>query len=203
MTIFHNNGSVERLTPEETEHLDRVAHHYNKHVREEVPTRPFEIARIFPESKTYLLGRNKKIGEELQRLMEIDRKINDVFSAFSKKDTRELLLFDNSLKRDDFLFEQKRNKEILACMGSKGKRIRDFNAQLEQARTYPIDRLIRFTHLKAKCIWHNDKTPSMHYYKKKNKVYCFSCKKGGDVLDVVMQQRGCDLREAISFLSNE
>lgn len=203
MTIFKNDGSVTRLTPEETEHIDRVAHHYNKHVREDVPTRPFELARIFPESKTYLLARNKEIAEELQKLQDQDRKISAKLMAFKDKELREEMLRKNEDKRFYLNAERDRNKEVLSCMGTKGKRIRDFNMELERARDYPIDRLIKFTRLKAKCIWHTDRSPSLHYYKKKNKVYCFSCKKGGDVFDVVMQLNNCNLKEAISFLNGE
>jgi len=203
MTIFHNDGSVNRLTTEETEILDRFANNFEEHHRPDVPTRPFEIAQIFPESKTYLLVRNKEIVQELETLLSYDRRINERFSAFSQKDTCDSMLFQNEIKREELLREQSLNKEVLACMGKKGKRIRDFEAEKDRAKSYPIDRLIRFTRFKAKCIWHEDNDPSMHYYKKKNKVYCFSCKKGGDALDVVMQQQNCTLREAISFLNNE
>jgi len=205
MTLFHNDGSVTRLTTEETEILDRFANNFDKHHRVDVPTRAFEIAQIFPESKKkYLLPRKKEIVQELQALLEYDLRINERFSAFSQKDTCDSLLLQNEIKREELLEEQARNKEMLDFMGTRtGRQVRDFSMELERAKSYPIDRLIKFTRLKAKCIWHNDNNPSMHYYKKKNKVYCFSCKKGGDVFDVVMQLNNCNLKEAISFLNGE
>ena len=53
---------------------------------------------------------------------------------------------------------------------------------------------------KRKCIWHDDNNPSMHYFPRTNSVYCFSCGKHGDIIDVVMQLHGCDFRQALKIL---
>lgn len=53
---------------------------------------------------------------------------------------------------------------------------------------------------KRKCIWHNEKTPSMQYYENTNTVYCFGCGKFGDVIEVYRQVNNCSFKEALSAL---
>lgn len=47
---------------------------------------------------------------------------------------------------------------------------------------------------------HSDRTPSLRYYKDNNSWFCFSCNKGGDVIDLVQAMKGCSLKEAVQFL---
>lgn len=74
---------------------------------------------------------------------------------------------------------------------------------LEKAKETLITSLIDFNHAGfAHCLWHKEKTPSLKYYPKENKVYCFSCNKGGDAVDVIMAERGYTFREALKALGN-
>lgn len=73
-------------------------------------------------------------------------------------------------------------------------------SEMEQAKSVPISDFIKFTQGKAKCIWHNDPTPSLHYYKQDNRVFCFGCNKWGDVVDVVMQLENLSFKQAIERL---
>lgn len=72
--------------------------------------------------------------------------------------------------------------------------------EILQAKQYPINKLIEFKEGKAPCLWHSEKTPSMHYYLKSNTVYCFGCGKHGDAIDVIRQIRNCTFTEAIKHL---
>lgn len=70
-----------------------------------------------------------------------------------------------------------------------------------KAKEYPIERLIEFKQGKACCLWHNEKDPSLHYYREQNVVYCFGgCGKSFDAIDVVRQIRGCSFSEAVKLL---
>jgi hypothetical protein len=73
---------------------------------------------------------------------------------------------------------------------------------IEKAKQVPVNNFIQFRGGFARCLWHNDKNPSMHYYKKLNRVKCFSCGKGGDVIDVVQKLHSCSFEEAVRRLSN-
>lgn len=54
-----------------------------------------------------------------------------------------------------------------------------------RARAYPMTRLIDFSYGKALCPFHNEKTPSLHYYPEDNHAYCFgACGRGYDAIDL-------------------
>lgn len=72
-------------------------------------------------------------------------------------------------------------------------------ADVLRARDYPISQLMTFKHRIALCIWHTEKTPSLHLYPT-NTVHCFGCDKTGDAIDVCMQLTNCSFKEALSKL---
>lgn len=78
----------------------------------------------------------------------------------------------------------------------------DFNNdRLTTAKQYPIPNIIKvnFDNF-ARCIWHEDKTPSMKYYEKTNSVYCFGCSKSGDAIDVYAAKNNVSIKVAIDEL---
>lgn len=79
--------------------------------------------------------------------------------------------------------------------------IRDGDS-LERARAVPISEYIQFNKQgNAPCINHDDKHPSMHYFKKNNKVKCFPCGFNGDTIDVVMKLFSLTAGEAIKKIN--
>jgi hypothetical protein len=75
------------------------------------------------------------------------------------------------------------------------------DATKEKARQVPVSNLLEFNNAGfAKCLWHDEKTPSMKYYQKDNRVYCFGCHRHGDVIDVAQEVYKCDFIEAIKKL---
>lgn len=83
----------------------------------------------------------------------------------------------------------------------KPKETEKYEDDVKQAKAYPIDSLLEFNHQsKTKCLWHSDSNPSLHYYQKTNTVFCFSCAKHADSIDIVMELNKCSFKEAIKFL---
>jgi len=72
---------------------------------------------------------------------------------------------------------------------------------VERAKSYPIENLLEFKQRKTNCIWHKEKSPSLHLYKD-NHVYCFGCSKGGDAIDVYQTLNNSSFEEAVNYLSN-
>ncbi len=73
--------------------------------------------------------------------------------------------------------------------------------KLAEAKSVPITNYVDFnTSMFARCLWHDDSNPSMYYYESTNKVYCFSCSEGGDVIDVVMNINDVKLKEALEII---
>ena len=58
---------------------------------------------------------------------------------------------------------------------------------------------------KTLCPWHNDNHPSLTLYERTNEnhCHCFSCGKGGSVIDYVMQHENWSFQEACQWLSHE
>ena len=56
---------------------------------------------------------------------------------------------------------------------------------------------------KALCPCHADTNASMHIYSGSRGWYCFSCGKGGSVIDYVMAAFGCDFQSAIRKINQD
>jgi DNA primase len=82
-----------------------------------------------------------------------------------------------------------------------GKKFEKKDFDIQNYKQVPIGDLLELNNYDfACCVWHNEKTPSMKYYDKTNTVYCFSCNKSGDVIDVVQQINKVDFKGAIDIL---
>lgn len=82
-----------------------------------------------------------------------------------------------------------------------GQEIKKKDFEIQNYKHIPISDFVEFNGYGfANCIWHDEKTPSMKYYDKTNSVYCFSCNKRGDVMDVVQQINNTNLPGAIGIL---
>lgn len=71
------------------------------------------------------------------------------------------------------------------------------------AKAYPISNLIKFNKdKKAVCLFHNEKTPSLHYYPKTNSTYCFGgCGKAYDAIAIYQKQNSTTFPEAVESLN--
>lgn len=75
--------------------------------------------------------------------------------------------------------------------------------KLLRAKEFPIDQLLKFKQNKICCLFHTEKTESLHYYPKTNTCYCFgSCGKRFDSIDIYQKLSGCSFKEAVNKLSN-
>lgn len=53
------------------------------------------------------------------------------------------------------------------------------------------------------CLFHDDKSPSMSVNADKGVWYCHSCGFGGSVIDIVMRQKGMDIKQALKSMAIE
>jgi hypothetical protein len=92
-------------------------------------------------------------------------------------------------------------KKFEKIVGNFGKQFQKKDFDIQNYKHIPISEVMDFNGYGfANCIWHDEKTPSMKYYEKTNSVYCFSCNKNGDVIDVVQQLNKVDFKGAIEIL---
>lgn len=131
------------------------------------------------------MDREKKIIGEIMEMIRIERQ------KFYTPAHLELLLG---------LWNKRREQHLRAWKFWNRPRVDNEN-KIIAAKRIPISGMIQFNREGfAKCVWHQDGHPSMYYYKEANKVYCFSCSKGGDSIDVVQALKSCSLNEALDYL---
>ena len=86
------------------------------------------------------------------------------------------------------------------------KKLKKFENQneLEYAKAVPITDFIKVNgDGKAKCLWHNEKTPSLHVYEDTNSFYCYGCGQHGDVINVVEKIYNITFKEALVVLNKK
>ncbi|TSC77675.1 MAG: DNA primase [Parcubacteria group bacterium Gr01-1014_24] len=59
------------------------------------------------------------------------------------------------------------------------------------------------TNLKAKCPFHNEKTPSFFVSPNRGSYYCFGCGASGDIFTFIEEFEGLDFKGALKFLANK
>lgn len=73
---------------------------------------------------------------------------------------------------------------------------------IEKATAYPIEQLLEFNHSGfAKCLWHEEKSGSLHHDRKRNKVHCFAGCGDYDSIDVYQKINNVSFNEAVRQLS--
>lgn len=71
-----------------------------------------------------------------------------------------------------------------------------------RAKSYPLTNFMEFVKFKACCPFHNEKTPSMHYYPKTNTAHCFGgCGKTYDAIDFYRDAHRCGFKQAVEELN--
>lgn len=102
---------------------------------------------------------------------------------------------------DDYIEKEEKIKSALKGLENKSNMNQPLN--IEQAKQYPMDRLIDISRGNVtRCLWHEDKNPSMHYYKKTNHLFCFVCNKKADSIDVAMKLYNKTFPEAVKQLTS-
>lgn len=74
------------------------------------------------------------------------------------------------------------------------------DAEIEQAKQYPIDRLVDFSKGRATAWCHDDRNPSLVHNRKENKVYCPVCHKQWNSVEVTMIRNNLKFYDAVRSL---
>lgn len=75
------------------------------------------------------------------------------------------------------------------------------DGQIQTARDYPIDRIITFHKGLALAPCHADKSPSLHWDRKRNRAHCFVCGKSFSGLDYLIEFEGLKFVDAVLQLA--
>jgi len=208
--IAIKKGKITKYTWEEMGYWWDLERDWRENHLSKVPSNVYELASTYPEAKEYLVDKVAQQDEEIVKLNNLIRSIkaNPLYKTAENKQLRQLLIFNTTRDRDRLVQQVEWNESIIDAIKAGGKKKTPKGALTEenilQAKSVPVTNFIQFGRdNKAPCIWHNEKTGSMHYYKKTNKVHCFGCTQSGDVVDVVQQLQGIEFRDAVKYLINK
>ena len=135
-------------------------------------------------------------GGDLHKLMRTAKKIDDIEDDRNERVSqwKSTLFHDAVIKKE----EQAKARKSYA------RSDKDYGTDIEKAKAFPITSIMDFT-LKgeARCPFHNEKTPSLHYYPETNSTYCFGgCGKSYDAIDVYQKIHNVSFKTAVNELKN-
>lgn len=169
-----------------------IEEEYVKYLPTKVTWTPYQLYAEFPQSKPAALRAIKELRRQVFTLQDIGR---------SKYELVNKILLDEPIARlmvrIDYL-----KKFIDLCTYKKGDNGEVYAQRVLRAKAVPATNFIEFDRSGfAECVWHNEKSGSMKYYPKENKVTCFGCNKSGDVIDILMTIKNLSFLQAVNQLA--
>jgi len=174
------------------------------------------VWKIIPWARIVLLDKEKDVTDYLKifkiedlnilinksRAYNLTGKIKDKLNQLQMQ-IREMIRNNEDMRFTELLLknlmEEYRESKKPKFKPADKKAVGD---KLTRAKQVSISSLIRINNDGfAKCIWHQEKTPSMKYNKERNVVHCFGCGKSGDAVDVYQQINNVDFKTALDALS--
>jgi hypothetical protein len=159
-----------------------------------------QLAQYFPDA----VARVKKTRKELTKeILEIQEKQKVSFPRYQYMEflinfTQLLEPIESRMKQIERIDKYLRLTEIRKEIHEGSITVGD----ISKAKNTPIPGIIDFNNAQfAKCLWHNEKSPSLHYIKNTNKVHCFGCGKTADAIDLYMELYKLSFIEAVKRLS--
>lgn len=195
------SGDIIILSQEELEFI----HDLNK--KRHKPT-VAELAEMFPQAGTSI---KELIKEKRRKIVELRELgwwwkgwVNKQPMTPASKEMYSTLLCEvhSNYPISELEKEIESLERVLSFIKMKGQPMKG-EGNLILAKSKPISDYIEFNRSGfSRCLWHIEKTGSLKYDKKTNRVYCFgACGKGYDVVDVVQKLFNYSFQDAIRFLS--
>lgn len=165
-----------------------------------------ELSKIYPDYKKSLKSDIATLKKHLAFLRSCeDRIIQTCRVHFDKPDDQDFAIyfwtyFTLGDDIDDTRRELERKERHQRILSGKQTNRDVTEDSVRIAKEFPIDRLMDFKRGFAPCLWHDERTGSMHYYPKSNRVKCFGCQKSADSIDVAMKLYGLSFLDAVKKL---
>ena len=159
--------------------------------------------RVVPQAKIMFIPDRAGV-KDISDYVTNGGDLNNLLKTAVSLNTIEKVLEDRANRQSVWLstyFHEAFIKEHAKIVYEPRKRDPKIQDKLLRAKDYPIDSLIEFQQNKAICPFHNEKSPSLHYYSKTNSCYCFGgCGRAYDSIDVYRKLHGVGFKEAIEKL---
>lgn len=198
-----------KYTETQLDYLDQLESEYKKAQK---TMNIHELIEVYKPTKTMLTNVKRDLYDRLDKVRdlrkEIENRVENQNIPYSEAETLKMILIGIYVTPDETDIKKQidRAEKILKNIEFNKSLGKGNNEKLniEEAKTVPIDTYIEFNRMGfAKCIYHSENTASMKYYKDKNRVHCFGCGQGGDVIDVVQKLRGVEFLDAVRIILNK
>lgn len=175
-----------------------------------------ELVKVFPEAKIIVrqLLKNRKrryaiLRKRIKKLLEMVK--NSKVSEFKKWFVREWIKVDKvqdllgigrdirRLNRLDRLFSGKTNPEIRNWQTAKELALQVPILEIAQRHVRNLKRSGQ--NYTGRCLFHDDRHPSMVIYPETNSYFCFGCQNGGSVINFTQGIHNCSYKEAVKILN--
>lgn len=174
-----------------------------------------ELLEIFPEAKEIIPAKIKELKERKKDILK--KSVKPLLEAlrycpndFTRWYCREVIKISHAedLVKINTNIERLRRLEQLTRKGG-GAQDTDFAELVEAARRASIgDVVSAFMRINrsgknytARCPFHPDRNPSLFLYPETNSFYCFSCRRGGDLIKLIQLYFGKDFKWAVEYLA--
>jgi DNA primase len=132
--------------------------------------------------------------KEYRKLLKETQQQIDILKNYLRTD-----IYFTETKQDELSKYIKKKKTILHYSNTSKKNTTTID--IAKAKLYPINQLIEFNSSGfAKCLWHNERTGSLHFDKKRNKAHCFAGCGDFDSIDILMKRNNISFIKAVQFL---
>ena len=161
-----------------------------------------EWLSIFPEAVSYLeedliyqLNKYDRLVKEMESQMDMVERLNL---------TQEQKEFHAQVREyfieADIKNVERRIKDIDRYLIKNVPTNKITNEDIERAKEYDWNNLIKLKRGFAKCPFHNEKTASFSINKKTNHGHCFGCGWTGDTIDFIQKLEGLNFLQAVNAL---
>lgn len=136
-------------------------------------------------------------GGNIHALLNTAKKLHSLEDVIEDRANR-ISLFQSTYFHDAYIKYHTKpvieKRERVVDSGTKDK--------IARAKEYPITELLPFNSShNTRCLWHNERTASLHYYPQQNRCWCFGgCGRGYDAIDVYRKLNNVGFKDAVNAL---
>ena len=175
---------------------------------------PYELIEIYQPTQKLLKGLLNDEYDKLDKIKELENSIINSADkrkeSYQEKENLKWLLVSVyvNFPREEVMKKIEHYKKLISIIKylntkkKKGDKSQNVRLNIEHAKSIPITDYLEFNRAhRGTCLWHEpDRNPSMYYDRNRNRVYCFSCNEGGDVIDVVQKLFNKEFIDAVKII---